>query len=130
MTGDPRYSDEVLRRLRELPGAGDVAEPGRIEGSAGSQEQGGAVQISLGVRRGRVEVARFRAFGCPHLIAAASWLTERLPGAGRDDLLAWDWQEAARALDVPPAKFGRLLTLQDALRKAAGNWPGESQSTV
>jgi hypothetical protein len=45
-------------------------------------------------------------------------------------LAAWDWQEAARVLEVPPAKFGRLLTLQDAVRDAARNWPGPQQSTV
>ena len=32
----------------------------------------------------------------------------------------WDWREAAAALEVPPAKFGRLLTLQDAVRAAGG----------
>jgi hypothetical protein len=48
----------------------------------------------------------------------------------RASLAAWDWQEAARALEVPPAKFGRLLMLQDAVRAAARNWPGEAGSTV
>ena len=73
---------------------------------------------------------RFRAFGCPHLLAAASWLTERLRGATREDLASWDWREAAEALEVPPSKFGRLLTLQDAVRDAARNWPGTPGSTV
>ena len=74
--------------------------------------------------------ARFRAFGCPHLIAAASWVTDRLRGATREELAAWDWREAAEALEVPPAKFGRLLTLQDAVRDAARNWPAAPRSTV
>jgi NifU-like protein involved in Fe-S cluster formation len=78
----------------------------------------------------RVADVRFLAFGCPHLLAAASWLTDRLRGAGREELLAWDWREAADALDVPPAKFGRLLTLQDAVRDLARNWPGPPASTV
>jgi NifU-like protein involved in Fe-S cluster formation len=131
MTADPRYSAEVLRRLRETPGAGDLAAGGRIlRGHAGEREQGVEVQLVCTVAAGRVAAARFRAYGCPHVIAAASWLTERVQGADREDLLAWDWREAAAALEVPPAKFGRLLTLQDALREIARNWPVEPQSTV
>jgi len=128
---DPRYGVEVRRRMAtpsgvgELPPAADVA-----VGRAGDREQGAAVVLWCRVADGRVSEACFRAFGCPHLVAAASWLTERLAGATREDLLAWDWREAAEALQVPPAKFGRLLTLQDAARAAAGNWPGGGSSTV
>ena len=76
---------------------------------------------------GRIVEARFLAFGCPHLLAAASWLTERLVGFDREQLGAWDWQEAARALAVPPANIARLLTLQDAARDLARNWPGSDR---
>ena len=69
-------------------------------------------------------------FGCPHLVAAASWLTERLVGVDRARLEGWDWQEAATALDFPPAKYARLLTLQDAARDLARNWPVTAGSTV
>jgi NifU-like protein involved in Fe-S cluster formation len=131
VSADPRYSDEVLRRLREVPGAGDLP-PGMVaaRGRAGDREQGAEVELAFAVREGRVVEARFRAFGCPHFLAGASWLTERLLGARREDLSAWDWRETAAALAVPAAKYGRLLTLQDAVRAAAGNWPGETGSTV
>jgi len=74
--------------------------------------------------------ARFQAFGCPHFLAAASWLTDRLRGARREEIADWDWREAAEALEVPAAKFGRLLTLQDAVRSVVRNWPGTLGSTV
>ena len=128
---DPRYGDEVLRRLRDTPGAGDLPDgPGIARGRAGDREQGAEVLFEFAVQADRIAEARFRAFGCPHFLAGASWLTERLLGATRTDLLGWDWREAADALTIPPAKFGRLLTLQDALRDAAGNWPGQTQSRV
>jgi NifU-like protein involved in Fe-S cluster formation len=131
VSADPRYSDEVLFRLRELPGAGDLP-AGSVAalGRAGDREQGAEAELAFAVREGRVVAARFRAFGCPHFLAGASWLTERLLGARREDLATWDWREAAEALAVPAAKYGRLLTLQDAVRAAAGNWPGETGSTV
>ena len=127
----PRYSVEVLRRLRETPGAGDPASgPTAVVGRAGDREQGAEVELAFVIGQGKVLEARFRAYGCPHFIAGASWLTERLSGAARGELAAWDWRDVAEALDVPPAKFGRLLTLQDAVRAAAENWPGEGGSAV
>ena len=131
MNDDPRYSAEVRERMRSLAGAGRL--PGGasvVRAAAGDEEQGARVEFDFDVAAGRVRDARFRAFGCPHFVAAASWLTDRLRGAGRADLEAWDWREAADALVVPPAKFGRLLTLQDAVREAARNWPGAAGSTV
>ena len=131
MNDDPRYGAEVRRRMRTLVGAGDLpAGPGVVCGVAGDAEQGARVRFEFRVEGGRVLEARFRAFGCPHFMACASWLTDRLRGAERADLEAWDWREAAEVLQVPPAKFGRLLTLQDAVREAARNWPGAPESTV
>jgi NifU-like protein involved in Fe-S cluster formation len=131
MSDDPRYCAEVRRRMRELPGAGPLPRGGATAlGGAGDVEQGARVEFDFLVEAGRVAGARFRTFGCPHLVAAASWATERLHGATREELAVWDWREAAEALEVPPAKFGRLLTLQDALRDAARNWPAAPGSTV
>ena len=130
---DPRYGGEVRRRMASLAGAGPAspaAGAGIVTGRAGEREQGAEVVLLLRLAAGRVTAARYLAFGCPHLLAAASWLTERLVGCVRADLERWDWREAAAALEVPPAKFGRLLTLQDAVRDAAGNWPGDTASTV
>lgn len=132
MSDDPRYGVEVCRRMRELPGSAALP-PGSVPavvGGAGDVEQGARVEFEFLVEAGKVVRGRFRAFGCPHLVAAASWLTDRLRGATRDELAAWDWREAADALDVPPAKFGRLLTVQDAVRDAARNWPVPAGSTV
>jgi len=129
---DPRYSGEVLRRLQALPGTGPLAPAAGqvVTGRAGSARDGAEVELRFAVRDDRIAAGRFRAYGCPHLIAAASWLTERVPGWPRQRLLDWDWREAAEALEVPPHKYGRLLVLQDAMRDAAGNWTGIPRSTV
>lgn len=128
---DARYSDEVRRRFHELPGSGDLpGTTGIAVGCAGDREQGAEVRLQLRHARGRVVEARFRAFGCPHFLAGASWLTERLSGAKPADLDSWDWREAVDALQVPPAKFARFVTLQDAVRDAARNWRGATGSTV
>jgi NifU-like protein involved in Fe-S cluster formation len=128
---DPRYGAEVRHRMATLAGAGDVPPgPGFVAARAGDREQGAEIVLTGRVERGRLVDLHFRAYGCPHVLAAASWLTERLRGADRAALEGWDWREAAAALEVPPAKFGRLLTLQDAVRGMARNWPGSGESTV
>ena len=86
--------------------------------------------MSFQTARDRIATARFRAFGCPHLVAAASWTVDRLTGAPVSQAAQWDWLEVAAAVQVPPAKYGRLLTLQDAIRAACRNWPGITRSTV
>lgn len=115
----------TLSGAGSLPASDDV-----VTACAGDREQGAEVRLQFRVADDRVVDARFQAFGCPHFLAAASWLTDRLRGAGPAQFEAWDWREAAATLEVPVAKYGRLLTLQDAVRAAARNWPGESRSTV
>ena len=131
MHADPRYGAEVLRRFRELPGAGEgLGDEGVIRARADAADDGACVVLSLRTARGVVVEARFRAYGCPYFIAAASWLTERLRGASRHEVAEWDWREAADALEIPPSRFGRLITLQDAARAAAAAWPGEIAAAV
>lgn len=128
---DPRYGPELRRRLQDLPGLGAFPPgPEVATGRAGDREQGAEVVLQCRVAGGRAAELRFQAFGCPHLLGAASWLTDRLRGAAADEFERWDWREAAAALDVPPAKYGRLLTLQDAARAVARNWPAARTSTV
>ena len=131
MADDPRYGEEVRRRMASLPGAGDLPDgPDVVRTRAGDREQGAELVLALRVEAGRVAQLAFRAYGCPHFLAAASWLTERLRGADRDGFEHWDWSEAAAALEVPPAKYARLLLLQDAVRELSRNWPGAGGSTV
>jgi cysteine desulfurase len=128
---DARYATEVAKRFQAMTGAqGPVDALRGVTGAAGDREHGAAVELRLEVRGGRVVAAGFSAFGCPHLVAAASWVTERMVGLSQPELETWDWQAAAQALQVPPAKFGRLLTLQDAVRAAARNWPADTRSTL
>jgi len=101
-----------------------------VTGQAGNREHGAEVEVTLRFEQDRIAEAHFRAFGCPHLLAAASWSMERLKGLRVSEAGGWGWEEVARELQVPAAKFGRLITLQDAIRAAVRNWPGATRSTV
>lgn len=93
-----------------------------IEGVAGRIDQGTQFKLAARIEAGHIVEARFEAYGCPHCIAAASYLTEQLRGATRGDLEHWSWRELAAVLDIPTAKRGRLLILEDAVRALAADW--------
>ena len=122
---------EVLR-LRALspasganPFAGVTPTGALVTGEAGSPAQEAWVRFHLLVEGDAVKAARFQAYGCPHTLAAASWLTERLPGRQRDPLVIGEPREWARTLEVPVEKLGRLLIVEDALRECLQHWPAK-----
>ncbi len=119
----PEYSPTVVDHF-ERPRNGGHFEAGEgvIRGSAGTVAQGTMFVLSARVAGNRIEAVRFEAYGCPHCIAAGSWLSERLVGLSRDQLRAWRWREADQALAFPLEKRGRLLVLEDAVRALDEAW--------
>jgi len=76
------YSSEVVRRFRSPLRAGALADdtPGVVSGEAEDRSLHVWLRFQVQVRDRRIEVVRFQAFGCPHTIAAADWIAERLEG--------------------------------------------------
>lgn len=125
-----------LGRLRALSPASEGAEgvpaarPARphdaeIVGEAGGPGQEVWVRFRLQVRDGSVRRASFKAYGCPHTLAAAAWLAGRLEGRSRAELIPGKPEDWARELAVPVEKLGRLLRIEDALHECLRHWPGE-----
>ncbi|HLS82222.1 MAG TPA: iron-sulfur cluster assembly scaffold protein [Steroidobacter sp.] len=118
-----QYSASVVEHFGRPHNPGRLPEgPDVLYGTAGDESHGARFALSARIAAGRIAEARFEAYGCPHCIAAASWLTTRLTGAALEDLERWSWREAATALDVPAEKRGRLLILEDAVRALARAW--------
>lgn len=93
-----------------------------ITGSAGSRAAGTLFTLSARVSGDSIVATRCVTFGCPHCIAAASWLSERLIGIRRDAAVNWRSRQVAEVLSVPVEKRGRLLILEDAVHALAENW--------
>ncbi len=110
MTVDP-YSDEVRRRFSEPRFAG-TADGGKARRSGQDVD----IEVSAAVADGRLASVRFRAYGCPHTIAACDYACERLEGESPDALSGLAVDELMRSLSVPVEKTGRILMLEDALR--------------
>ncbi len=102
------------RNVGELPPGSGV-----VQTRAGSRAGSAEVEFSVRFASGGVAEVRFRAFGCPHFLAAASLVTERLRGLSSAELARWSSRELQQELAVPVEKRGRLLILEDAVRAAA-----------
>ena len=120
---EPEYSPVVIDHFQHPRNSGhwQVGE-GVIKGVAGSVAQGTMFALSARVAGDRIEAVRFEAYGCPHCIAAGSWLSERLIGLTQAELGQWRWREADAALTFPAEKRGRLLILEDAVHALSEAW--------
>ena len=116
------YSALVAQHFHQPSNAGRLKGSSVVEASVGRIDQGAHFRFTADIRDDRIDAIKFEAYGCPHCIAAASWLTERLTGANLSKLQSWSWREVERALEVPAEKRGKLLLLEDAVRQLADRW--------
>jgi NifU-like protein involved in Fe-S cluster formation len=116
------YSSEVVRRCDAPQRAGELphATPGLSSGEAEDRALQVWVRFDLQVRNGVIQQARFEAFGCPHTVAAADLVAERLEGQPVEAARRVDARELMAALDVPIDKLGKLLRIEDAAAAAGG----------
>lgn len=119
MTADP-YSP-LVRRLFENP-----RHVGVLEGAAVGQAAEPGVRVSLYARvdGDAIQTLRFRAWGCPHVIAAAESVCESFEGRPVADLADFETSEVMRTLSVPVEKTGRILVLEDAIRSLGSRLTG------
>ena len=97
---------------------GQPAHTGRAVGGRRTlvEDQGVRVELSAVADRGVIVQMRFRAWGCPHLIAAAEWLCGHYEGKALPDLEKFPFGPIMDNLAIPTEKTGRILVLEDAVR--------------
>ncbi|HEY6925228.1 MAG TPA: aminotransferase class V-fold PLP-dependent enzyme, partial [Steroidobacteraceae bacterium] len=95
-----------------------------LTGEAGGPTQETWVRFHLTIAGDIVKAARFKAYGCPHTLDVAQWLSDRLVGRRRDEGVPGNPASWAETLDVPIERLGRLLVVEDALLACFARWPG------
>ena len=111
MSGDP-YSPAVRELFAAPAHVGEVGD-GRF---AVIDDQGVRLRLSARVADGEIEEMRFRAWGCPHLIAAAEWLCAYYEGRPLAALEDFPHVPIMENLAIPMEKTGRILVLEDTVR--------------
>jgi NifU-like protein involved in Fe-S cluster formation len=110
-------SDPYGARVRELFASPDHA--GGLEKPhlrAQIDAQGVRIALAADTDGDIIVSLRFRAWGCPHLIAAAEAFCRAFEGRPVSALQAFSAAEIMQTLPVPREKMGRILVLEDAVR--------------
>jgi nitrogen fixation NifU-like protein len=120
------YSEEVVRRCRQLPRAGSWPDddPAVGTGVVGSLAAGvmTRVQVRVDASASRVADARFKAFGCSAAIASASLAADLLVGCDLTAARAIDAGALADALALPAEKRAMAAQAAVAARAAVDDW--------
>lgn len=117
---DDAYSQRVRDCFAHPDHAGDLS--GGI--TVDIDEQGVRIRLAAIGDKGRIQSLRFRAWGCPHVIAACEYFCARNEGAPIESLGAFQAQDIMNKLPVPVEKTGRILVLEDAVRSLGRSFRG------
>lgn len=122
------YSERFKEHIASPRNAGELEEPDAVSEQT-NPVCGDRLRLSLRARGGRVEAARFLAYGCPPTIACGSALAEMLEGMTLEEAARLTRAEIAAAAGGLPARKGHAAalaseTLRDALSKLAHSKPG------
>lgn len=111
-----RYSVEVRTLFERLPGAvaPETGEGVAVTGEAAALERGAWVRFDARLDAGRLLACEFRAWGCPHVLAAAARTATCLSGSVLAQATPVTARELQQALGAPAEKLGRLLVVEDA----------------
>ena len=99
-----RYSEEVLRRVRQPQRAGSLDGDHVGTGEVGTLEEGTVVRIQVRRSGDRIAEARFKVFGCSAAIASASLVTEWLDGAPIVEASAVTAERVVQRLALAPER--------------------------
>lgn len=92
-------------------------------GMVGAPACGDVMRLQISVNaEGKIEEARFKAFGCGSAIASASLATEMLFGKTLDEALKINNSHIAQELSLPPVKIHCSVLAQDAIQAAISDY--------
>jgi NifU-like protein involved in Fe-S cluster formation len=92
--------------------AGDA----RDGASAYFNDQGLRIRLSACIENDTIAELRFRAWGCPHVLAAAEYFCRKYQERPVADLEQFNTAQIMDDLAVPIEKTGRILVLEDTVR--------------
>lgn len=112
------YNPTVMDHFMNPRNMGDIKDADGV-GEVGAAACGDIMKISLKIREGRIEDARFKTFGCGSAIASSSMATELIKGRTIEEALSFTNQEVVQALGgLPPVKIHCSVLAEEALKAA------------
>jgi nitrogen fixation NifU-like protein len=124
------YNDTVMDHFLNPRNMGDVEEADGV-GEVGAAACGDIMKISLKIREGKIEDARFKTFGCGSAIASSSMATELIKGRTLEEAKNFSNQEVVDALGgLPPVKIHCSVLAEEALKAAIEDYEAKQASAA
>ncbi len=112
------YNPTVMDHFMNPRNMGDLKDADGV-GEVGAAACGDIMKISLKIKDGRIEDARFKTFGCGSAIASSSMATELIKGRTIDEAMNFSNEEVVSALGgLPPVKIHCSVLAEEALKAA------------
>ena len=122
------YNDTVMDHFLNPRNMGDVESADGV-GEVGAAACGDIMKISLKIREGKIEDARFKTFGCGSAIASSSMATELIKGRTLEEAKNFSNQEVVDALGgLPPVKIHCSVLAEEALKAAIEDYEAKQAS--
>jgi nitrogen fixation NifU-like protein len=112
------YSEAFKDHLARPRNAGDLANAD-VVAEMTNPVCGDRLRLALRVRDGRIEAARFLAYGCPPTLACGSALTEMIEGKTLAEAAGLTRHDIIRALDGLPSRKHHAAALAIETLRAA-----------
>ena len=115
------YSDKVLDHYENPRNVGsyDNGDEDVGTGMVGAPSCGDVMRLQIKVsKKGIIEGARFKTYGCGSAIASSSLATEWLTGRSLDEAEKIRNQEIVDELSLPPVKIHCSVLAEDAIKAA------------
>lgn len=121
------YSQIFRDHLAHPRNAGELAEADVVVEET-NPVCGDRLRLSLRIRDGRIEAARFLAYGCPPTLACGSAFAEMIEGITIDDAMSLTKTQIAAAVGGLPARKQHAASLAiETLRAALAKDPGKDR---
>ncbi|MGI8966162.1 MAG: Fe-S cluster assembly scaffold protein NifU [Limisphaerales bacterium] len=112
------YNETVMDHFMNPRNMGDLKDANGV-GEVGAAACGDIMKISLKIKDGKIEDARFKTFGCGSAIASSSMATELIKGRSVEEVMNFSNQEVVDALGgLPPVKIHCSVLAEEALKAA------------
>jgi nitrogen fixation NifU-like protein len=118
------YHESVIDHFNSPRNVGKLDTKKKSVGSAivGKASCGDVIKLSIEVKDGKIEDAKFKTFGCGSAIASSSLATEMIIGRSVSDASAIKNSEIANHLSLPPVKVHCSVLAEEAIQAAIKNY--------
>ena len=123
------YSEKVIDHYENPRNVGslDKEDPNVGTGMVGAPACGDVMKLQIKVdKKGIIEEAKFKTYGCGSAIASSSLVTEWVKGKSVEEAAKIRNTEIASELSLPPVKIHCSILAEDAIKAAVEDYKKKS----